>query len=129
MFKTLRGPVIAIVVSMAMASPLLAARLFSPGNFTKTVTTAGTAEALSTTVADVTGFCVQPLSSNTGIVYLGDSAVDSTNGYVIDSPFCRSAGHAPQTFESYKDRFSLGEWFIDVSVNGEGVLVIYDTFN
>lgn len=54
----------------------------SIGNGKKTVTAAGTAEALagSTAIKSVT---IKALSTNTGNVYVGDSGVDSTNGFQL----------------------------------------------
>ncbi len=85
--------------------------------------------ALSATALEVTSFCVQPLAANTGNVYLGDSSVDSTNGYIVDAPFCVSLDDAPGTFNPYQDRFDLSDWYFDVDTDAEGVRVIYTTFN
>src|SRR5690606_30293465 len=49
----------------------------------KTVTAAGTAEALAVSQALTSGVTVKALASNTGVVYVGGSSVDSTNGFEL----------------------------------------------
>ena len=80
-------------------------------NGQKTVTTSGTAEALvgSSTLTE-SAVTVKALNGNTGIVYVGDSSVDSNNGYEL------SAGERI-SFEID----DLQKVYLDVSVNGEGV--------
>lgn len=76
----------------------------------KTVAAAGTAEALGT--GDVFGLLyIKPLSTNTGIVYVGDSTVDSTHGLEL------SPGDPPVLMEAT----ALSEVYLDVATNGEGV--------
>lgn len=74
-----------------------------------TVTTAGTQVALasSQTIKSVT---IKALSTNTGFIYVGNSGVDSTNGFQL------SAGDTVSL-----DLTNLSTVYIDSSVNGEGV--------
>lgn len=83
------------------------------GNGKKTVTTAGTRVALasSTTCKSVT---IKSLSTNTGIIYVGDSTVTSTNGFQLYS------GDAVSF-----DISNLSTIYLDSSVNGEGVTYLY----
>lgn len=78
----------------------------------KTITTAGTQLALaaSTTVKSVS---IKALSTNTGLAYIGNSTVSSTDGYEL------SAGEAIDL-----DVNNLASVYVDVSVNGEGVSYI-----
>lgn len=78
-------------------------------NGQKTVTTAGTQEALAsaTTIESVT---IKALAANTNNVYVGDSSVSSSNGFVLD------AGEAVSL-----DIADLATVYIDVDTNGEGV--------
>jgi hypothetical protein len=80
----------------------------------KTVTSAGTAEALVGSSAEVKqGVWIKALLGNTNNVYVGDSDVDSSNGYELD------AGDV--VFLSVRD---LANVYIDVDTNGEGVSFI-----
>jgi len=81
-------------------------------NGLKTVTTAGTAEALagSTSCKSVT---VRAEIDNTGYIYVGNSGVDSTNGYLLE------AGDTVSL-----DIANLSTVYIDSSVNGEGAYYI-----
>ena len=78
-------------------------------NNKKTVTTAGTRVALasSTTIKSVT---IKALSTNTGIIYVGDSSVASTNGYQLLTGEITSM-----------DIANLNTINIDSSISGEGV--------
>lgn len=82
-------------------------------NGQKAVTTAGTAEALGSSTTLTAGVTVKALAANTNNVYVGDSSVDSSNGYVLD------AGES--VFIEVDD---LAKVFIDVDTNGEGVSYI-----
>lgn len=96
-------------------------------SFQKTVTVAGTREALSlgqpynTQVQAVT---IRALSSNTGIVYVGDSIVAAANGYTLTAgeTISFSIDGLEWNVGSYID---LTQIWLDVSVGGEGVCVTY----
>lgn len=49
----------------------------------KDVTTAGTAVALGSSTALTSGVRIKANSDNTGVLYVGDSDVDSTNGFIL----------------------------------------------
>ena len=78
----------------------------------KTVTSAGTAEAVLTG-SRATELLLIALSTNTGRVYYGGSDVDSsTQEGLVAGASIRITSHRV---------FDVGDIFIDVSVSGEGV--------
>lgn len=79
-------------------------------NGQKTVTNAGVAETLVAASRAVKSVSVKALSTNTGVVYVGDVNVDSTNGRELQ------AGESLDI-----DIDDLVKIYLDVSVNGEGV--------
>lgn len=85
-----------------------------PGDFIangqKIVTTAGTQVALTTDADTYVSIVIKALAGNTGDIYVGDSDVSSSNGFVLD------AGEAVSI-----DFKILSRIWIDSSVNGEGV--------
>lgn len=81
-------------------------------NGQKTVATAGTAEALAASTA-CKWVIVKALTSNTGNVYVGNSSVSSSNGYILEP------GEAISL-----DVDDLATVYIDVDTNGEGVSYI-----
>ena len=88
----------------------------SVGMGTKAVTTAGTAVVLSATSEVAKDLIVTAYSTNSGLIYVGNSTVDKDaklggeitagKSYVI--PYC-----------------NVGEVYIDSTVNGEGVTFTY----
>lgn len=78
----------------------------------KDVTTAGTAEALASTQLCL-AVTVRAKSANTGNVYVGGSAVDSTDGFPL------AAGEAITLFVQ-----DLADVYLDVDTNGEGVVYL-----
>ncbi len=76
----------------------------------KTVTEAGTAEALSTTQALVSGVTIKALSTNTGLIYVGGATVDADTGFQL------ALGEA--VFIEIDD---LATVYVDSAVSGEGV--------
>ena len=83
----------------------------------KTVTAAGTAELLITTDPADYILIIKALSTNTGLIYIGTSDVDSTNGFELSAK------------EEHPIVIKEGQLsiYIDSSVNGEGVC--YDYYN
>jgi hypothetical protein len=79
----------------------------------KDVAAAGTAEALAASQALMHGVTVRAKTDNTGIIYVGDSDVDSTNGFELE---------AGESILIYTD--NLANVYIDASVNEEGVSYI-----
>lgn len=79
----------------------------------KTVTTAGTAEALSASEDIWEGIVIKALDTNQGNVYLGGSDVDNANGFPL------SAGQAlPFDFDD------LSQVYLDADNDGEGVAIL-----
>jgi membrane protein implicated in regulation of membrane protease activity len=79
----------------------------------KTVTSAGTAEALETTVDLVESVVIIAKAANTGQVFVGGTDVASTTNDGLD------AGDSISL--SSRKGFKLSNIFIDVGVSGEGV--------
>lgn len=79
-------------------------------NGKKTVTTAGTRVALASSQAILSGVTVKALAANTGVIYVGNSSVASTNGFQL------AAGES--VFLEIAD---LATVYLDAAVNGEGV--------
>ena len=79
-------------------------------NGQKTVTTAGTQVALASSQAITHSVKIKALHGNSGWIYVGNSSVSSSNGYVLD---------AGETLEIQVA--NLATVYIDSSVNGEGV--------
>jgi len=79
----------------------------------KTVTSAGTQEALAGSTVLKHSVTIKALAANTNNVYVGSSTVSSTNGYVLD---------AGETLTLQISNLDLV--YIDVDTNGEGVTFI-----
>lgn len=79
-------------------------------NGQRAVTTAGTRVALAGASTPVVSVTIKALSTNTGLIYVGDSTVDSTNGFVLASGDSASS-----------DIDNLTDIYLDSSVDGEGV--------
>ncbi len=78
-------------------------------NGKKTVTTAGTRVALAASTA-VKSVTIKALAANTGLIYVGDSSVASTNGFQLSA------------YESVSlDIANLSTINIDSAINGDGV--------
>lgn len=90
------------VTSMPMATAIF--------NGQKAVTTAGTQVALASSQAITHSVKIKALHGNSGWIYVGNSSVSSSNGYVLD---------AGETLEIQVA--NLATVYIDSSVNGEGV--------
>ena len=107
------------------ALALLATALFAQlGVFsgTKTVTTAGTAVQLTTTNTPFKSGTIQALSTNTGTICIGPSTVlaASKNGV------CLTAGQAEPLYNVPTFSHDLSSFWIDSTVNGEGVAYQYE---
>jgi hypothetical protein len=76
-----------------------------------TVTTAGTAVLLLGASTETNTFTITALEGNTGNIYIGDSSVDSTNGYIVP----------PGSSVSLDHDHAIENIYIDSDVNGEGV--------
>lgn len=75
-----------------------------------TVATAGTEQSLATNNSNATGVFIKALAGNTGIVYIGDSTVTSSNGYEL------SAGE-----EIFLPIANTAAIYVDAATNGDGV--------
>lgn len=82
-------------------------------NGQKTVTTAGTAEALAAAQELESGVLIKALAGNSNNVYVGDSDVDSSDGLILAS--------GEEVFIEVDD---LAEVYLDVDTDGEGVSYI-----
>lgn len=91
---------------------------------TKTVTTAGTQLPITTTTVLATSLVVQANPANTGIIYVGDSGVDSSEGLSLAAG--ASAGFTMDAGSEGK-LLNLNNFYLDSSVNGEGARIIYFT--
>lgn len=79
----------------------------------KTVTSAGTAEALGTETSFYKSIAIRAKAANTGKVYVGGSDVDSsTNG---------GLGAGDTVILESEHGVKLSDVYIDVGTNGEGV--------
>lgn len=93
------------------------------GNLTKTVTTAGTAERLSSTDLYVYSFHVRAKSDNTGSIYFGGALVDDTTTPVAAGEDFIWSGQGNGAVVPIKN---LRDVWIDADNNGDGVTVVYD---
>lgn len=104
-----------------------------PGCFVKTVTTAGTAERLTTSDLRPVWVRIQPEDDNTDAtpVYIGDSQVSSSNGLELDINLTTTAKRdsAPYVeFGSTMDGaigISLKDIWVDAGTSTDGVIVFY----
>ena len=93
----------------------------SPTGGSKTVTTAGTAVALVASETLRTMLYVRAKSTNTGDIYLGDSAVDKTTSQQIVLDASQEITiEAPAGY-----CLDINEFYIDADTDGEGVDFLY----
>lgn len=90
----------------------------------KTVTTAGTRVQVSTTDLYVSKIIVAGHAANTGHIYLGTVAVSSAVGLQL------KVGAAPIAIGDIEiagkdDMFNLKNMYVDASVSGEKVSILY----
>jgi len=90
-------------------------------NALKAVTTAGTRVTLTANDTLVKWATVQALSTNTGIVCFGGSTVTASTR----SGTCLSAGLAAPISFMAGFPYNLANYYIDSTVNGEGVSITY----
>jgi hypothetical protein len=85
-----------------------------------TVTTAGTRVALSATpIANVVKIYLTNPAANTGLIYIGDSTVASTNGIQIVK------GATIEISSPKEDMLDLQLMYADSATNGDKVIVNY----
>jgi hypothetical protein len=90
----------------------------------KTITTAGTRVQVSSTSLLVKKIIVAGHAANTGHIYLGDVGVSSSVGLQL------KVGAAPVVIGDIEiagkdDSFDLINMYVDASVNGEKVSILY----
>jgi hypothetical protein len=86
----------------------------SLGSGQKTISVAGTAEAIVGSSTECVSVTIKALAGNTGNVYVGKSTVNSSNGLVL------AAGDSVSF-----DIDNLNRVYIDVDTNGEGISFLY----
>lgn len=92
--------------------------------FMKAVTTAGTQEVLTSLTRSVMSVVIQAESTNTGIIYVGESSVSSAS-YGTELAAGDSIAFKMQDFGSVVMKVKLDSIWLDCSVNGDGVSVLY----
>ena len=90
---------------------------FQQGN--KTVTSAGTAEALASSDTLIKALTIKADEANTNKIYPGDSTVDNTYAGPL------SAGDSLSLTWPEGDMGNLADIYIDADTNGEGVVFWY----
>lgn len=93
-------------------------------SFKKTVTTATTAEALQASTFKVRNAVIKALSTNTGLAYIGDSAVAAANGFELAAG--ESVGIGAIMTRGNHGTYDLNKIYADVATSGEGVCVLYN---
>ena len=85
-----------------------------PNPITVTVTTAGTQIQVVSSETLVRAVTFRPRAGNTGVVYIGDDAVSSANGFEL------SPGE-PFTIKlvAGEPALDLSDWWIDAATNGD----------
>lgn len=91
---------------------------FRFGDGTKTIATAGTALALSSTSQDVTTLVVCGDTANTGKVLIGETPVNTPGA---QEGFVLSAGQCASLYSNRLTKFDLSTIKADVTVSGEEV--------
>lgn len=89
-----------------------------------TVTTAGTEVQLSSTTIRASSVTIQALNTNTGFIYVGDSNVASGRGIELDAGQAITIS-ADLSGRPGGDEIDLSDIYVDSSVNGEKVKVVY----
>lgn len=93
----------------------------SPVGGAKTVTTAGTAEAIVASETRAIQVVFMAKAANTNPIFLGDSNVDKDT-----SPQIALAAGASLSLQAPAHMYiDLSEWYVDATTNGEGVDFVY----
>jgi len=88
--------------------------------FSKTVTSAGTAEALKAAATPASGLIIRAMEDNGGPVYVGDSAVAAGNSGKLKANDALTFGGDQSIGE-----VDLSVIYVDAGTSGEGVDVWY----
>lgn len=99
--------------------------LFNVRSAVKAVAVAGTAEALGSGYVKGNLY-IKALAANTNNMFIGDSSVDATSGYVL-VPGAEVAlkDILPQTENGVEAVFDLAQIYADAAVSGEKVALLY----
>jgi hypothetical protein len=92
--------------------------------FSKTVTTAGTRVALSSSQLLTEAFTIRAKAANTGNIFVGDSTVTSSTGMFLAAGESNEKEAKP-TNRGVLKQFDLAKVYLDASSNGDGVIVEY----
>jgi len=95
---------------------------FGLKSYSRVVTTAGVRVALSAVPLKAAQIAIRAKSANSGIIYVGGNDVD-TNGYRLLTQDTLAYGDIVN--QNADRQVDLTQIFIDASVSGEGVEVIY----
>lgn len=87
-----------------------------------TVSTAGTRVRISSSSIAIKAITIQASSGNSGIIYVGDSSVSSSNGIALSAKDSVSITPEAPDFE-----LNLSDYYIDAATNGDSVHVSYIT--
>lgn len=94
-----------------------------------TITTSGTPVRVSATRIGAQGFLIQGLSTNTGKIYVGSSAMVIATGVgvfaVIPAPTTGTLPSFSSTIVNAPAGFNLADIYIDADNSGEKVLISY----
>jgi hypothetical protein len=78
-----------------------------------TIVTPGTAVAVASSGNAVSAVSFRARANNTGAVYVGDSSVDSTNGYRLEP--------GDELNLSFRETIDLRRFFVDADTASDGV--------
>lgn len=90
-----------------------------------TVTTAGTRVQLSATDIRITTLIVQADPANTGNIFIGDDNVASNRASAVLEPDASFVITADASGRSGWEEFTLSDFYIDSSANGDKAYVSY----
>lgn len=90
------------------------------GSFVKTVASAGTEEALSSSLEGVAMLTCKAESDNTGVVYIGGNPVTSATGLELAAGNAVTLGGVQKNGTTQND-IEPKKIYIDVATNGDGV--------
>ncbi len=98
-----------------------------PNSFIKTVAATATPERLvaAATATKARSVIIQAERSNTGNVYVGDSNVDAGSDYGVDLGAADSVTLSAADVGGKEGYISLRDIWLDVSIAGDGVSVLY----
>lgn len=90
-----------------------------------TVTTAGTRVQISAVDTRITTILIQADPANTGKIYVGDDLVSSTRASSVLSANASEAITSDASGRGGWEEFTLSDFYLDASVNGDKAYVSY----